>query len=180
MKIKNSVLKIWLLVLICSVPSFALGFTQTLVFTEEELQTQLNQVTPLQKQTLFANIVMTDANINLLESANQLEVTAFLDVTALGGMHGTGNVTIRGSLVYKSEKGAFYLSRPRITQLHIDKINPDVVEQIQPLVQDLLAQSLQRQPIYQLDDQDMRQSLIKTTLKNVEISNNQVHVYLGF
>ena len=157
----------------------AWSYTQTLVFTEQELQQRLNQITPIQKQTVYANIVLTDAQLQLLESDNQLEVSAFIDAAVLGSLHGTGQVVVQGSLLYKNQQGAFYLNQAKVTKLVIDQMNPEVVKQLQPLVQDILVQHLSNQPIYTLDDQDMRQALLKSTLKNIEISNRQVKVSLG-
>lgn len=156
------------------------AFTQTLVFTEQELQQRLNEMTPLQRQTLYANIVLTDAALDLLEGANQLAITAYLDATVLGGFHGSGSISIQGSLRYNAEEGAFYLHQAEIVDLHIDQLKPDIVKQLKPLIADIMIQALKQQPIYRLNDADIRQSLLKTTLKDIQIENDQVKVSLGF
>ena len=161
-------------------PLWAVGLTQTLVFSEDELQGRLNDLTPIQKQTLYANLILTYAKLNLLEKNNLIEITAFIDATVLGGFHGTGSVTVQGSLIYQNQQGAFYLDQAKLTHLHVDQMNPSVVAQLKPLVEDVMIQSLKQKPIYQLDNNDMRQALLKGTLKEITISNKQLHVTLGF
>ena len=170
--------KFWLIGLLV-LPSWVLAFTQTLVFTEQDLQSRLNGITPIQKQAVYANLVLTDAKLVLLESDNLIQIKAFIDATILGGIHGSGSVTVQGSLMYKSEQGAFYLNQARLTDLHIDQMSPEVVAQLKPLVEDVMVQSLSQKPIYQLDNNDMRQALLKGSLKDIKVSNKQVHVTLG-
>jgi len=165
---------------LCLMSTLVLGFTQNLVLTEQELQQRLNDMTPMQRNTVYANIVLTDAKIDLLESANQLAITAYLDATVLGGLHGSGKVSVQGSLSYNPKEGAFYLHRPKLQDLHIDQLKPEIVAQLKPLIEDVIIQALRNKPIYRLNDEDIRQSLLKATLKDVQIKDNQVRVSLGF
>ncbi len=156
------------------------AFEQTLQFTQQDLQQKLQAVTPIHKQTFLANIVLTDAKLQLLESTNELEVTAFLDVDGLAGLHGNGHVTVQGGLRYEAKNGAFYLDNAKLTALSIEQLSPAVIAQIKPLVQDVLVQRLQTQAIYQLDKNDFQQSLLKASLKSVVVKQQAVWVTLGF
>jgi len=156
------------------------AFEQTLTFSEAELQQRLNDAMPLERQTLLANIVLTDAKLELLEKNDQLAITAFLDVTALGNIHGSGSVTVQGSLRYEASEGAFYLDNGQLTQMTIDQLSDDVVANIKPLVQDLVTKSIQSKPIYQLQNDDMRQALLKASLKHLQVKNKSLLVVLGF
>lgn len=156
------------------------GFEQTLTFTQSQLQQHLQDITPIERKTMFANVVLTDGQLRLLDKENEIEVTAFLDVTALGSLHGTGSVTVKGSLSYQPNEGAFYLHNAKVTNLKVDQLSNDAVAQITPLVQDLVTQGLQSRPIYQLKDNDMRHSLLKASLKRVEVKQKTLRVVLGF
>ncbi|MGR6872503.1 DUF1439 domain-containing protein [Pseudomonas sp. HK3] len=156
------------------------GFEQVLKFSEAQLQTRLQEITPISRQTLLANVVLTDGTLQLLEKENEISVTAFLDVTALGSLHGSGSVSVQGSLTYDAKAGAFYLNNAKVTALNVDQLSADSVAQIKPLIQDLVTQSLQSQPIYQLKDNDMRHSLLKASLKRMEVKQKTLFVILGF
>ena len=169
------------ILIICVLSStLAHGFEQTLQFSEVQLQEKLQGMTPIERQTLFAKVVLTDAKLQLLEKEDQLSVTAFLDVTALGGLRGSGHVTVQGSVIYNASEGAFYLHNAQLTQLHVDQLSSESVNQLKPVLQDVIAQSLQSQPIYRLKDNDMRQVLLKASLKNVTVNNRTLFVTLGF
>ncbi|MGK0444653.1 MAG: hypothetical protein ACJA1U_001589 [Bermanella sp.] len=156
------------------------GFEQTLTFTEAQLQEKLQAMTPIERQTLFANVVLTDAKLRLLDAQNQLSVTAFLDVTALGGLRGSGHVTVQGSVMYQPSEGAFYLHNAQLVELHVEQLSKETINQLKPVLQDVIAQSLQSQPIYRLKDNDMRQALVKASLKKVEVKDQALLVTLGF
>jgi hypothetical protein len=159
---------------------YAQGFEQKLQFSEAQLQEKLQVMTPIERQTLFANIVLTDAKLHLLDKENQLSVKAFLDVTAFGGLHGSGHVTVQGSIIYNASEGAFYLDNAKLVQLHVDQLSKETVTQLKPVLQDIISQSLQSQPIYRLQDDDMRQALLKASLKSVEVKQKTLFVTLGF
>lgn len=156
------------------------SFEHTLQFSEAQLQQKLQALTPIERQTLLANIVLTDAKLQLLTGSNELEITAFIDVTALGNIHGSGQVRVQGSVSYQATEGAFYLHNARLTKLHIDQLSAKTVEKLQPVVQDLITKSLQSQPIYRLKDNDLRQSLLKASLKRIEVKQKTLYVTLGF
>lgn len=170
--------KVLFLLLCFSLNSHA--FEQTFTFTQTQLQQRIQEITPIERKTMFANVVLTDGQLRLLDVENQIEVTAFLDVTALGSLHGSGSVTVQGSLSYEPSEGAFYLNNANVTQLKVDQLSPDAVSQLTPLVQDLVTQGLQSRPIYQLKDDDMRQSLLKASLKRIEVKRKTLFVVLGF
>jgi len=179
MKIKPIAVKVILMgIMLCSF--YANAFEQTLQFSETELQEKIQAMTPLERQTLFANIVLTDAKLNLLDKEDQLSIQAFLDVVVLGGLHGSGYVTLQGSVIYNAQEGAFYLANAQLTQLHVDQLSKESVDQLKPILQDVVVQSLQSQPIYRLKDDDMRQALLKASLKDVKVKQKTLFVTLGF
>lgn len=178
MKTKIIKIKCMLCLLFVSLSSYS--FEQVLTFSEAELQQRLQAITPIERQTMLAKVVLTDGKLHLLDKENEISVTAFLDVTALGSVHGSGVVTVQGSLSYNANEGAFYLHNAKITQLKVDQLSQDAVTQIKPLVQDLVTQSLQSRPIYQLKDNDMRQALLKASLKRIEVKQQTLRVILGF
>lgn len=173
-------MKFKLLFLLLCVSFNSYGFEQTLTFTQSQLQQRLQDITPIERKTMFANVVLTDGQLRLLDKENEIEVTAFLDVTALGSLHGTGSVTVQGSLSYQPSEGAFYLHNAKVTSLKVDQLSQDAVTQITPLVQDLVTQGLQSRPIFQLKDNDMRHALLKASLKRIEVKQKTLRVILGF
>ncbi|NVK38017.1 MAG: DUF1439 domain-containing protein [Gammaproteobacteria bacterium] len=180
MKLIGKCLQLGLVFSILNWASLVYGFEQTLQFTQQELQQKLQTLTPIEKQTLLANIVLTDAKLELLEATNELAVTAFLDIDGLGGLHGNGSVTVQGGLRYEAKEGAFYLDHAKLTDLSIEQLSPSVISQIKPVVQDLLVQRLQAEPIYRLDKNDFRQSLLQASLKTIEVQQQSLWVTLGF
>ena len=177
---KSQILKIKLIACLLCLSLNSYGFEQVLKFTEAQLQERLQAITPIERKTAFANVVLTDGKLQLLDQENEIEVTAFLDVTALGSLHGSGSVTVQGSLVYKPSEGAFYLHNAKVTQLKVDQMSQDAVTQITPLIQDVVTQSLQSRAIFQLQDNDMRHALLKASLKRIEVKQQILLVVLGF
>lgn len=158
-------------------PSWALGFTK--VIHQDEIQTKLDQMMPLKRTKYFVTIKVSQPKIALQSGQEALYVEAIIEASALGGLHGKGQIGIAGNIEYRPAEGAFYLQNPTVKKLVLNQVPADIQPKIKKSVEQLVAKALKNYPIYVLDDTDTKQKLAKATIKSIKIEDKQVEITLS-
>lgn len=156
-----------------------LSFEYKLEFNQTDIQTRINTMLPIKKETFVAVVTLDQAKVRLLENTDQIALDAELFVTSIAGINAQGQVSLQGSITYNSQQGAFYLNQAKITVLDIDKVPKEFIPQLKELAQSGLNQTLSKKPIYILKEDDMRHKLVKASLKSIEIKNKKLIATLG-
>ncbi|MGJ8691292.1 MAG: DUF1439 domain-containing protein [Thalassotalea sp.] len=159
--------------------NFSSALSYTLEFSEAELQSKLDAMMPLVKKKLFMKITISAPKLDLIDNANELALFANINVSAPGGLNGSGKTKIKGSIDYRPEQGAFYLKNPEVIELHINGVLPQYQMKIKELAQASIAKALLKQPIYKFKDDDMKQKMAKSTLTSVVVKNGKLLVNLS-
>ena len=97
----------------------------------------------------------------------------------MGGVQGSGSAKITGSLKYDATKGEFYFNNPKIEHLEINQVPKQFIPDIKNIAQQLVTQVLAAQPIFKLNDNDVKQKLAKTALQSVSVKNEILFVVLN-
>jgi hypothetical protein len=168
------------LVFMALISQVSFGFEYTLEFNQEDIQTRIDGMLPVKKETFVAVVTLDQAKVRLLENTDQIGLDAKLFVNTIAGINAQGLVSLQGSVTYLSEQGAFYLHQAKITHLEIDKVPAEFLPQLKELAQSGLNQALNKRPIYVLKKDDMQHQLIKSSLKSIKISNQTLKATLGF
>lgn len=155
------------------------AFEYTLEFSEAEIQSRINAMLPVKKETFVVNVVVNEAKVNLLEHTDQIALASKLFVTSMAGINSQGEVKLQGRIAYESEKGAFYLHDLQVVTLDIERVPADFLPTLQQLVQSGLSQVLSKHPVYVLKNDDIRQQLLKSSLKSITIEDHKLKATLG-
>lgn len=161
------------------ISQLSIAFEYTLSFSEADIQSRVDAILPIKKETFIVVVTIDQARVKLLEGANQVGLDTKLFVNGLAGINAQGSISVQGEVTYRSNEGAFYLSNPIITTFTINQVPQDILPQLKELSQTGLSQALMNKPIYILKDDDMRHQLLKSSLKSIEIKDKVLNATLG-
>lgn len=91
----------------------------------------------------------------------------------------SGAIDFKGLVIYKPDKGAFYINDFDIVDLTINNGNLADKEKIINAVSSILNNYLNDLPVYQLENKDSIWSLTKLRLKGVEVKGENLVLTLG-
>lgn len=170
----------WMLcVLLLLAPQWAMAFSYTVELTEAELQEKVMGFMPLTRKTLFATVTLTDPKLDLLANTDQVSLLTHIDVTALNGITEKGSLSLVGTPYYDAKKHAFFLKDAQIKSLEIDNLEASYLPSIQVIAQQIIATILATQPIYRLEDDNLKHKLAKSVLKSIVIQDEKLLLVLG-
>ena len=155
------------LLLLTSFELFALGFTKTI--SQQELQSQLQNITPITKKKWLMSVTISEPKIQLRSGQNGIEFTAKITASAPGNIKGEGRGTVAGDIEYRPQQGAFYLTSIELKSFSVNDMPQKLLPQVQAFAQKQISKAMRQYPIYKLDDTDLKQQLLKSSLKRVEV-----------
>lgn len=154
------------------------AYSYTIEITEDELQSRLAAIMPMERQQYFLTVVLSEPDIDLSVGNNEIGVSSKVAITAPGGMKGSGSAKITGSLDYDPETHAFYFRNPNIVSLESEDIPPEMLPQIKDMAQSATSKILSTQPIYTLSGEDLQQKVARTMLKSIKVENRKLLIEL--
>ena len=172
-------MKLLISLFIISMASFANAFSYTHSFSEAELQQEIEKVMPIVKKKYFLTMTLSNPQIDLIEGRNELGLKSNLNVVAPGGLKGDGIAHIAGTLEYNKEQGAFYFKNPRLLELSLNGVPPELLPDIKKAAQSSLTRTLSKRPVYTLKDTDVKQQIAKSTLDSIEVKNNELQIHFS-
>ena len=162
--IKTPLLSLWLLCFMVF-PAQAL----TVKFTEAELQEKVTQVMPLVKKTSFMTVELTNPILTLAKDKNEIELQ--LNVKLLmGDLANKGYARLTGSLSYKAENAAFYVTNMQVHEVKVEGMPEFFTPQVKQMAEQVVNPVLDKMPIYKLKD-DVTQTMVKAVLESIEVQN---------
>lgn len=159
--------------------SLASAFTYTLEITEEELQSKVEAMMPIEKKKFFVTVVLSAPDVDLKVGDDLIGLSTNIHVAAPGGVNGEGNAKITGTLRYEANAAAFYFDNPRVVKLDSKNISPDVLPMVKELSQLAVSKILEVKPVYKLTDDKLKHKLAKSMLLSVKVENNLLLVELS-
>ena len=87
---------------------FAVALDYTQEITEQEIQEKISAFMPIEKKKYFVTVTLSNPIIDLLKESDEIGIRANIDASAPGGIKGSGEVMIKGTLDYEPKKGEFY------------------------------------------------------------------------
>lgn len=161
--------------LVCIALVFCLASTALayeVVITQEKLQAKLDAMMPIERKEFILAIVISEPKLELLAETNEVAVGLNVSATAPGGLRGAGKGRLRGEVRYASESGAFFIDRPVLETLEIERVPQALSRDIKSIAQLAISEALVAYPIYTLDDTDLQQRMAKSMLKSVRVQNS--------
>ncbi|MBP9778249.1 MAG: DUF1439 domain-containing protein [Rickettsiaceae bacterium] len=157
--------------------SFA--FTYTLEITEDELQSKITAMMPMEKNKFFITVTLSNPDVDLSVGNNEIGIFSHVEITAPGGVKGTGRAKITGTLSYDPEKKEFFFKDPKIVSLEADKVPSTFIPKVKEIAQIAANNFLSTRPVYKLTDENLKHKLAKAALQSVKIENNQLLLELS-
>ena len=146
--------------------------------TAADLQQAIERRFPLRKEKYFVELILSDPVIQLQEDTQRVGI-AFRALARL-----PGNIAIEwqglvdGVLDYRRESGTFYFLDLKLQETDSQGV-PVKAKPIQPLVEKVLQRLLTDTPIYQLDDNDVKQAVARLLVKSISVKQDRLVVELG-
>jgi len=141
----------------------------TVKFTEAELQEKVTQVMPLVKKTSFLTVELTDPVLKLAKDKNEIELQLKVKLLT-GGLENRGYTRLTGSLSYKSEDAAFYVTNMQVHEVQVEGMPEFFTPQVKQMAEQVVNPVLDKMPIYKLED-DLTQTMVKSVLESIEVRN---------
>lgn len=171
MKNCNKIVLLLMTLISLSISPVVVAYTYTL--SEGELQEKLDSQS-FEHEDQLIKAAVTSGKITLLEKEGEILLSANVDILLLKQIKGTGSTSVQGKIHYEPEKGAFYFRDAKIKTLNIESLAPEYLPLVQQALEQTLKKTLSRQPIYILDDSDIKQKLAKSQLDSVEIKDKSL------
>lgn len=154
-------------------------FSKTISLSQQELQQQLDQMGSAQYQDALLSVLVKDPKVELSPGSDKIGLRGKVETVLLGTLQASALLHLRGSVIYKAKEGAFYLQNIELLSLESDQIPPKQLANVQSIVENLLNQLLEEQPIYELNEAEHTEQLAKAVLKNVSVENAKVLLHLS-
>jgi hypothetical protein len=156
---------------------FALDYTQEI--TELEIQEKVSAFMPIEKKKYFVTVKISNPKIDLIKKTDEIGILANIEAFAPGGITGSGEIMVKGSLDYDPKKGEFYFKSPKIVSLTIDKVPHKIIPKIQGIAQIALSKAMAVYPVYKFKDDNLKHKLAKAVLKSLKVKNEKLILTLG-
>ena len=145
-----------------------------LTLTSAELQRDLAAGFPLRKCSMtIACAEFSNPQLTMREDADRLFFDSELVVDVLS-LQFPGRVSLSGLPRYDAERAGFYLGDVQIEQITVDGVPPDVTRRLHKDGGKLLQPMFDGHPIYRIDRNSLRGSLLRRTLRDVRVVNGQL------
>ncbi len=139
----------------------------TVKFSETELQDKVTGVMPLVKKTAFMTVELSEPVVKLAKDKNEIELQ--LNVKLLtGSLEGRGYTRLTGSLSYKSEEAAFYVTNMQVHDVRVEGMPEFFTPQVKQMAEQVVNPVLDQMPIYKLKD-DLTQTMVKAILESIAV-----------
>lgn len=157
----------------------AMALSYTVQIPEKDLQKMLSAMMPIEKNNYLVTVIFSNPVVDLLDGSNKIGVASRIKVIAMGGVQGSGSAKISGTLKYNASKGEFFFKNPKIDHLEIHQVPNQFIPEIKNIAQQVVSNVLATQPIFKLNDNDVKQKLAKSALQSVSVKNEILFVVLN-
>ena len=139
-----------------------------------ELQARVAKNFPLTLQHLIGELTLTDPNVLLTEGSDRLgvDMNAELRVGLLPPAKAA--LTVSGRPRYDSASKAFFLDEPKLDRLEITGLAPEQSASLKAAVETVAVPALERIPVYELAERDLKESAAARVLSAVSVKNGKL------
>lgn len=132
---------------------------------QEKIETNF----PIEKNILVAMLTLDSPDIYFKDTMIGLKMNV-----AGNYLQQETNGAISFLAVPEYHKGKFYLSQFKIDEINFADIKISNDHEFVKIIEELISQNLKNIPIYELDENNFKESLAKLFLKRVEVENNEL------
>ena len=176
MRMKKPVI---LLIIFCGFSSVAQAAFKTSL-SDAHVQSVLQNYFPLKEYAAIARVTLQQPKVQLRANNKDIVLVIPVDANIIGDAVHSGHITVLVNLNYNASSGGLYLHNPRMDQLKIPNVDKKMLRELRQFIAAIIRSSLPLVRIYKLKEKDMNHSLATTTLKHVQLEDNQIRLEFGF
>ncbi len=151
----------------------------TLELSDKELQQAVQGHFPIVQETLFSRVTLSRPEVRLNAKSNRIGLAVSVALSVQKTLVGQGRGLIDGTLEYRAKTGEFYLRDPRLRQVRLSRVKPEYNTLVRDFLGGLTRQAFPFIVVYRLQDDDLRQRMLKASLKSVRVRGGKVLVEMG-
>ena len=149
-----------------------------LVFSREELQAKLGAQFPLTKKKRLMKFRFSEPEL-LLANSERIGMRLAVEASVPGVTSVAGVMEADGELEYHPETGRFTIAKGRLVDLELQGMPKQQMKLFEEMAQAVVTKQLASLTVYQLDQEDFKQSLAKLVLKSVQVRDGAIIVEVG-
>jgi len=165
------------LLLLANANAADLGYT--LELTDKELQRTVELYFPLIQEAPFSKLTLTSPAVRLDPKTNRIGLAVSVAIALQDIAVGKGRGLIDGTLEYRPDTGEFYLRDPQLKQVKLYQVQTEYNTLVQNFLNGLTRQTFPVIVVYRLQDDDLRQRMLKSSLKSVTVRGGKLIVKMG-
>jgi hypothetical protein len=150
-----------------------------LVFSREELQAKLSGQFPLTKKKRPMKFRFSEPELLLAANSQRIGMRLAVEASVPGVTSFAGVMEADGELEYHPETGRFTIARGRLVDLELEGMPKQQMKLFEEMAQAVVTKQLSSLTVYQLDQEDFKQSLAKLVLKSVQVRDGAIIVEVG-
>lgn len=144
----------------------------TVKFSEAELQKKILKEMPIVETNPFMTVKLTEPVLTLAEDKNEIQLQLNVSLV-IGESESRGYTRLTGSLSYKPEHAAFYVTNMQVHEVKVAGMPDFFTPEVAKMAEQVVNPMLDKMPIYRLKD-DVTQTMVKAVLESIEVDNKEL------
>jgi hypothetical protein len=164
----------------CMLFAGMLGLKSSLVLayeveiSEQDIQAEVATMFPIRQQLPFVTTTFTDPRVRIAAGSDRVRLAIAVHARFANQVEAAGLAEIEGSLGYDPATGEFHLIRPAVTALQFDRLQQEALGLVRLMANAIAEQYLPSIAIYQLDERDFTQGMMRRKLKGIEVRDGKL------
>ena len=154
-------------------------FRKELVFTHDELQKRVEKEFPLKRKKSLLKVEFSDPAVLLEEGSSRIGIRLSIRCRLAGLTSFSGVMEADGQIEYRPETGRFAIANGRLTNVDLNDVPKKYEETIEAVAAAVATTHLSTFTVYELKQDDFKQSLARLVLKSVSVEDGAVVVEVG-
>ena len=151
-------------------------FQKEISISKTQIQEMLDKKFPIDKNSVFAKLTLASPNVYLGRSNIGMKLNYFGNFFK---KKISGFIDFNGEIIYKQDKGAFYLANFNIVDIKVNKSNFLNIGKLKTIFIKIIDSYLDDYPVYRLNQADIKENIAKFFLKDVKIQSENLILILG-
>ena len=151
-------------------------FQKDIIIPQTKIQEMVDHKFPFDKNIVIARLTLDSPSVYFKNENIGMKLNYFGNFL---NKEVKGVVDFNGQLIYKKDKGAFYLSQFEIVEISINENNYSDMEKLKSSISNITTNYLDDYPVYRLNQKDFKQSLALLFLKEIKVNSSSLIITMG-
>ncbi len=146
----------------------------TVTLSRDEIQAHVAPRFPITKNWLILNVILSEPEIFLSESANQIGINTRVELNIPMLKPISGYLGVAAVPRYDTESKSFYLEQATVERLDLPGLMPELQDKARTAIESIVRQELAKHPIYELKGKNLKEITTAYTLREVQVRNGKL------